>query len=101
MPPDVQCVEIGGQRIVFIDDFLEDPQGLQDAACLSPFEPPAALTEHKGYPGLRAPAPAAYTQPLTEVLDPLVKVNFQVLEALDVKVGLSAFSLTTVAPDQL
>ena len=101
MPPDVQCVEIGGQPIVFIDDFLEDPQGLVDAACLSPFEAPAGLAEHKGYPGLRAQAPAAYTQSLTELLDPLVKLNFQVPEALDIKVGLSAFSLTTVPPERL
>jgi hypothetical protein len=101
MPPDVQCVEIGGQRIVFIDAFLEDPQALVEAACHSAFEAPAGLAEHKGYPGLRAPAPAAYTQTLTELLDPLVKVNFQVPEHLGVKVGLSAFSLTTVPPEQL
>lgn len=101
MPADVQCVEIGGQRIVFIDDFLEDPQALVEAACHSAFEAPAGLAEHKGYPGLRAPAPAAYTQTLAELLDPLVKVNFRVPEHLDMEVGLSAFSLTTVPPEQL
>jgi len=101
MPPDVQCVDIGGQRIVFIDDFLEDPQALVEAACQSRFERPATLDEHKGYPGLRALAPASYTQTLAELLDPLIKVNFQVPGHLDVKVGLSAFSLTTVQPDQL
>jgi hypothetical protein len=100
-PPDVQCVEIGGQRIVFIDDFLQDPQAMVDAACHSPFERPATLAEHKGYPGLRAPAPAAYTETLTELLDPLIKVNFRVPEHLGIKVGLSAFSLTTVQPEQL
>ncbi|NRF70114.1 hypothetical protein HLB44_24205 [Aquincola sp. S2] len=80
---------------------MQDPQALVEAAAQSPFERPATLDELKGYPGLRAPAPAAYTQTLTELLDPLIKVNFQVPEHLGVKVGLSAFSLTTVQPEQL
>jgi len=101
MPPDVRSVEIGGQRIVFIDDFLQDPHALVQAACAGRFEPSATRGEQKGYPGLRAPAPAAYTQALTELLDPLIKVNFQVPAHLGIKVGLSAFSLTTTAPEQL
>jgi len=101
MPPDVRSVDIGGQSIVFIDDFLEDPRVLVDAACQSRFEQPATRAEQKGYPGVRASAPMAYTQVLTELLDPLIKVNFQVPEHLDVKVGLSAFSLTTTSPDEL
>jgi hypothetical protein len=101
MPPDVRSVEIGGQRIVFIDDFLEDPQALVDAACDSRFEPAAPPGEGKGYPGLRAPAPEAYTRALTELVEPLVKANFGVPGHLDVKVGLSAFSLTTTPPEAL
>jgi hypothetical protein len=101
MPPDIRCVSIGGQAVVFIDNFLEDPQSLVDAACASRFEPAANPDERKGYPGLRAPAPAAYTQMLTELLDPLIKINFQVPEHLEVKVGLSAFSLTTTPPEAL
>ena len=101
MPPDVQSVNIGGQAIVFIDDFLDDPQALVEAACASRFEPAASPTEKKGYPGLRAPVPEAYTQAITALLDPLIKINFGVPEALPVKVGLSAFSLTTTSPDAL
>jgi hypothetical protein len=101
MPPDVQSVNIGGQTVVFIDDFLEDPQALVEAACASRFETAATRGEGKGYPGLRAEAPAAYTQALTELVDPLVKVNFGVPDELPVKVGLSAFSLTTLSPDAL
>jgi hypothetical protein len=100
-PPDVQCVDIGGQKVVFVDDFLQDPQALVEAACASRFEPTATAAAMKGYPGLRAPAPAAYTQALTELLDPLIRVNFGVPEQLDIKVGLSAFSLTTTAPEAL
>jgi hypothetical protein len=101
MPPDIQSVDIGGQSIVFIDNFLQDPQALVEVACRSRFEPSATRAVQKGYPGLRAAAPAAYTQTLTELVDPLIKVNFQVPEHLDVKVGLSAFSLTTTPPEEL
>lgn len=100
LPCDVQCVTVGGQTVVFIDDFLEDPQAMVEAACASAFEP-ASSAEQKGYPGLRAAAPAAYTQAITALLDPLIKVNFGVPDHLPVKVGLSAFSLTTTAPDAL
>lgn len=101
MPPDIRSVSIGGQAIVFIDDFLQDPQALVEVACSSRFDPASPPAEKKGYPGLRAPAPVAYTQAITALLDPLIKVNFGVPEHLPVKVGLSAFSLTTTAPDEL
>jgi hypothetical protein len=101
MPPDIQSVDIGGQRIVFIDDFLQDPQALVDAACQSRFEPSATAAERKGYPGLRANAPAGYTRELTELLEPLIKVNFGVPDRLGIKAGVSAFSLTTTPPDDL
>lgn len=101
MPPDIQSVDIGGQGIVFIDNFLQDPQALVETACQSRFEPSTTRAEQKGYPGLRAAAPAAYTQTLAELLDPLIKVNFQVPEHLGIKVGLSAFSLTNTRPDEL
>jgi hypothetical protein len=101
MPPDVRSVVIGGQAIVFVDDFLEDPQALVDVACRTRFEPLAGRAEQKGYPGVRVNAPAAYTQALTELMDPLIKANFQVPRHLDVKVGLSAFSLTTTPPGAL
>lgn len=101
MPPDIQSVDIGGQAIVFIDDFLLDPQALVALASRHRFEPPAAQAERKGYPGVRVDAPVAYTQSITALLDPLIKVNFQVPDHLDIKVGLSAFSLTTTPPDEL
>lgn len=100
MPCNIQSVAVGGQAVVFIDDFLADPQALVDAACAGDFEP-ASAAEQKGYPGVRAPAPQAYTQSITALLDPLIKVNFGVPEHLPVKVGLSAFSLTTTAPEAL
>ncbi|MDG0835431.1 hypothetical protein EXH51_22110 [Pelomonas saccharophila] len=84
-----------------MDDFLEDPQALVDAACRARFEPCAGLDEKRGYPGLRAPVPPAYTESLTALLDPLIRVNFGVPEALALKKTPCAFSLTTVAPGDL
>lgn len=101
MPPDIRSVTIGGEMVVFIDNFLEDPQALVEVACQSRFETSATRAEHKGYPGVRAAAPVQYTQTVTELLDPLIKVNFRVSEHLDIKVGLSAFSLTTTPPGEL
>lgn len=101
MPPDVRCVQVGGHAVVFIDDFLEDPQALVDAACRARFGPCAGFDEKRGYPGVRAPVPPAYTESLTALLDPLIRVNFGVPEALALKKTPCAFSLTTVAPGDL
>jgi hypothetical protein len=101
MPPDIRAVQIGAHPLVFIDDFLEDPQALVDAASRARFEPCPGADDKRGYPGIRAPVPAAYSERLTELLDPLIKANFGVPEALPVKKTPCAFSLTTVAPHDL
>ncbi|MCY4757261.1 DUF6445 family protein [Pelomonas aquatica] len=101
MPPDVRSVQVGGHAVVFIDDFLADPQALADAACRARFEPCAGFDEKRGYPGLRAPVPPAYSECLTALLDPLIRINFGVPDALALKKTPCAFSLTTVAPGDL
>ncbi|MFG6490071.1 DUF6445 family protein [Roseateles sp. BYS78W] len=101
MPPDIRSVRIGEHTVVFIDDFLQDPQALVEAASRARFEPCPGADEKRGYPGIRAPVPSAYSESLTALLDPLIKVNFGVPEALPVKKTPCAFSLTTVAPSEL
>lgn len=101
MPPDIRSVRIGEHPLVFIDDFLEDPQALLAAARAARFEPCPGADERRGYPGVRAPVPRAYSERLTELLDPLIKANFDVPEELAVKKTPCAFSLTTVAPQEL
>ncbi|MFG6448616.1 DUF6445 family protein [Roseateles sp. BYS180W] len=101
MPPDIQSVQIGEHQLVFIDDFLEDPQALVDIACVSAFEPYPGLAERKGYPGIRAEAPKDYEQVLTALMDPLIRLNFGVPEHLPLRKSISAFSLTTLAPNDL
>lgn len=101
MPPDIRSVRIGQHQAVLIDNFLENPQALVEDAARARFELCPGAAEGKGYPGMRAPAPMAYSQSLTELLDPLIKVNFGVPEDLPVKKVPCTFSLTTVAPQDL
>lgn len=101
MPPNIQSVRVGEHQLVFIDDFLVNPQALLDAAAHSPFEPYSGVSERKGYPGIRAEAPADYSQNLCALLDPLIRLNFGVPEALPLRKSICAFSLTTTAPDML
>lgn len=101
MPPDIRSVRVGEHQVVFIDDFLEDPQALVDAACQATFQPCPGADERRGYPGVRAPAPRAYTESLTALMDPLIRLNFGVPESLPLKKTPCAFSLTTVAPREL
>lgn len=95
MPPDVQSVQIGAHTLVFIDDFLENPQALVDAACQAAYAPCPGAALGKGYPGIRAPAPAAYADALRELMDPLIRINFQVPDALPIRQSEDSFSLTT------
>ncbi|MDC8785063.1 DUF6445 family protein [Roseateles koreensis] len=101
MPPVIQSVDIGGHPVIFIDDFLEDPQAMLDAACLAKFEPYPGVSEKKGYPGIRAQAPADYSANLTALLDPLIRVNFGIPEQLALRKSICAFSLTTTPEQEL
>ncbi|MDT8999917.1 DUF6445 family protein [Paucibacter sp. APW11] len=101
MPPDVRSVRIGDHQVVLIDDFLEDPQALLAEARASRFEPYPKQSAHKGYPGVRAEAPADYTANLVQLVEPLIKLNFKVPEDLPLHKSICAFSLTTMPPDTL
>lgn len=101
MPPDIRSLAIGDHRVVVIDDFLEDPQAMVECAAQGSFEPCPGMADHKGYPGVRSRAPIDYSHNITELLDPLIKVNFGVPEALDAKKSVCWFSLTTVPPQAL
>jgi len=101
MPPDIRSVMIGAHQALIIDDFLVDPEALVEIAAHSQFEPYPNFEARKGYPGIRAPAPAAYSGTITALLEPVIKANFGVPEQLALRKSLCAFSLTTLAPDQL
>lgn len=101
MPPLVQSVDVAGHPVVFIDDFLEHPEAMVEAACQAQYEPYPGLAERKGYPGIRAQAPAGYSANLTDLLEPLIKQNFGVPEDLPLRKSMCAFSLTTTPAAEL
>ena len=101
MPPDVQSVQVGEHQVLFIDDFLEHPQALVEAAQASRFTPYPGMAERKGYPGVRASVPAGYSANLTALVEPLVRLNFGVPDHLALRKSECAFSLTTQPPAAL
>ena len=101
MPPDIRSITIGDHQAVVIDNFLDDPLALVDIAARSPFEPYPGRETHKGYPGIRAQAPLDYSHTITALMEPLIKLNFDVPESLELRKSPCAFSLTTVPADQL
>jgi hypothetical protein len=101
MAPDIQSVKVGEHHVVFIENFLEDPRELLNVAAKSNFSPYPGLDQKKGYPGLRAPIPTEYSENLTQLLEPLIKVNFRIPEHLEIRKSECAFSLTNVQPEEL
>jgi hypothetical protein len=101
MPPDLRSVTIGDHQALIIDDFLADPEALLDIAVQRQFEPYPNFDSKKGYPGFRAKAPVDYSATITALLEPVIKANFGVPEQLALRKSLCAFSLTTMAADDL
>lgn len=100
-PPLLQSVNIGEHQALIIDDFLEDPDALRDIAARSNFSLYPGYAERKGYPGIRAEAPIDYSYTITELLEPLIKAHFGVPEQRALRKSICAFSLTTMAAEEL
>ena len=67
MSPDIRSVTIGEHQAIIMDDFLADPHRLLEHATTSTFAPYPNLESRKGYPGIRAEAPAEYSQTIAEL----------------------------------
>ena len=101
MPPDIQALTIGEHQALIIDDFLEDPEALKSIAIASQFSEYPNFHNKKGYPGIRADAPADYSSTITALLEPVIKANFEVPEELPLRKSVCAFSLTTMPASEL
>jgi hypothetical protein len=101
MPPLLQSVNIGEHQALIIDNFLEDPDALRAIAARSEFSTYPGYAERKGYPGIRAEAPANYSYTITDFLEPLIKSHFGVPEQLALRKSICAFSLTSMAAEEL
>ncbi len=101
MPLDIQSVTIGEHQAIIMDDFLVDPHQMLELATRSTFVPYPNLERKKGYPGVRAEAPADYSHSMAELLVPLIQTNFGVPDELPMRKSMCAFSLTTMPPSEL
>ena len=101
MPPDIRSITIGDHQALIIDNFLVNPQAMLDIAAQSEFIPYPNFDGKKGYPGLRAQVPAAYSSTITALLEKVIKVNFGVPAQLELRKSPCAFSLTTMPAEDL
>lgn len=101
VPLVIQTVKVGEHQALIIDNFLEDPDAMLEIAARSEFLPYPGYADRKGYPGVRAPAPANYSYSITTFLEPLIKTHFSVPEQLDIRKSICAFSLTTMLAEEL
>lgn len=93
--------QIAGHPLIIIDNFLKDPEQLQEDAARSTFSLYPGYREKKGYPGIRAVAPQTYSYNITVFLEPLIKAEFGVPPHLDIRKSVCAFSLLTMRPNSL
>ncbi len=98
---EIQVVTMGEHQMLMIDDFLQDPAAMLELAAKSEYSPYPGYAERKGYPGIRAQAPSEYSYNITTFLEPIIKTHFTVPEQLDIRKSICAFSLTTMAPQEL
>jgi hypothetical protein len=92
----VSTSHVGAERlpVVCIDDFAVDPALLVAIACESVF-----IDVGSRYPGVRAPAPQAYTNALLSATAATIENTFGALPEDDLE--LCAFSMVTTAPEKL
>lgn len=76
----MQTLYVGNEnsKIICIDNFLAEPELLVEAAASSRFSPYPVAAQRKGYPGLRAPAPAMYGELLRNQVVDIVKQEFAI-----------------------
>jgi hypothetical protein len=94
--PVVSTSHVGAERlpVVCIDDFSVDPGLLVAMACESAF-----IDVGSRYPGVRAPAPQAYTNALLDATAETIEQAFGAPPEQDL--DLCAFSMVTTAPEKL
>ena len=80
--------------VICVDDFCADPEALVTLA-----EQAAFIDVGSNYPGVRAPAPAAYVRAVLHALAPLVERHFGAPPEDDL--DLCAFSMVTKSPGLL
>ena len=97
-PARIRVERVGSERlpVLVIERLFTNPEPLLHTARRAVYGAPKA----QNFPGLRAPAPAAYIRLLGETLSPLLRRTFD-LQGCDIVAASSDFSLITQAPETL
>ena len=89
------------QKVIVIENLLQNPQTLMDFAVKNNFEPYPRTASGKGYPGVRLTPPSEYSLAITEFIKPLIQREFGVAEDLEMRKSECAISLMTLKPEEL
>jgi len=100
--PKVHCFYVGNEQtpIIVIDNFFPKPQKLIDLASEQEPEDKYQAQSSDFYPGIRKKSPTFYNEQMTEILLPFFASSFA-QQFKKLKSILSAFSITTTAPEDL
>lgn len=99
----MQVLELGDEKnkVIVLDDFLENPEGLVSFAKGVTFSPYPIAVERKGYPGVRAAAPAEYGALVRSRIDAIVRSEFEIPPAAELKTYQEALNLISVPEENL
>ena len=94
---------VGDEQIpvLIIDNLIVNPKELIDLACANEYGEPSFLQQISDYyPGIRKVSPLRYNEQVSQLLT-LFKTSFDLPNASQAELIMSAFSLTTTAVEQL
>jgi hypothetical protein len=92
----IQNVGLEKEKILIIDNFLNNPKLLVNMAAHQPFIP-----YHTQYPGVKSLAPAEYTRQLFGTVVPIIKKHYQLPQQCTIEHTKCLFSLITHKEDDL
>lgn len=89
------------QKVIVIDNLLQNPEHLIEFAAQHSFEPYPGHTPGKGYPGVRLVPPNTYSQTIVDFIKPIINKEFGIADNIELRKSECAISLMTTQPEQL
>lgn len=89
------------QKIIVIDNLLQNPDALVDFAAENPFKPAPGQAAGKGYPGIQLVPPSDYSQTIAEFVKPLIQREFGIEPERNMRKSECAMSLMTLKESEL
>jgi hypothetical protein len=94
----VQQLTVGleQEKILIIDDFMQNPEALVELSVTQPFTP-----YNTQYPGIKSPAPTEYTQQLLNSVVPIIEKHYDLPPRYKLECSNCSFSLITCSENDL